>query len=240
MRKYSKVVIDFFSGLDGWTQAFNDDWLIISVELNEKLDVQKRDNQIILHRDIMDPELESEIWDILLKHGFRWVDLILASPPCQAFSIASCSTHWTPPPIRLPKTEKAKKAVLMVKHTLALIEAFSPSIWFIENPRGLLRKMPFMDNSNRVTIWLCKYGDIRGKPTDLWTNAIDNDWIPEPVCKNYKYDKNTGEIIDRHCHHEGARRGAKTGTQGLKGNALRSKLPYNLSKSVNDLMRCEK
>ena len=47
------------------------------------------------------------------------------------------------------------------------------------------------------------------------------------MCKNYKYDKD-GNIINKHCHHESARRGAKTGTQGKKGSYNRSKIPYEL------------
>lgn len=59
------------------------------------------------------------------------------------------------------------------------------------------------------------------KPTDLWCNF---DWETKPMCKNYKYDSD-GVIIHKHCHHEGARRGARTGTQGLKGNKERSEIP---------------
>ena len=47
-----------------------------------------------------------------------------------------------------------------------------------------------------------------------------------------EYNKETGEIIDRHCHHESARRGAKTGTQGLKGNYERSKVPKELCEEI--------
>jgi len=232
--KPSKVVIDFFSGLDGWTQGFDNSWLIISVELNDKLDFPKlRSNQVRLMYDILDPNLQNVIWSILDEYGFNEIDLILASPPCQGYSIASCGTHWTPPPIREPKTEKAKLAVKMVKRTLSLIGILSPNWFIIENPRGLLRKMPFMDGLKRKTIWLCQYDDFRAKPTDLWSNLY-NKWDPRPECKNYRYDEE-GNIIDKHCNHESARRGATTGTQGVKGNALRSRLPLELSREVGDL-----
>ena len=71
----------------------------------------------------------------------------------------------------------------------------------------------------------CQYGDSRAKPTDIWTNC--DGWIPRAECHNYKYDKD-GNIIDKHCHHESARRGAKTGTQGKKGSYERSKIPNEL------------
>ena len=54
------------------------------------------------------------------------------------------------------------------------------------------------------------------------------------MCRNYKYDKE-GNIIDKHCHHESARRGSKTGTQGKKGSYERSKIPLEL---CNDLLKC--
>ena len=94
-----------------------------------------------------------------------------------------------------------------------------------------------MKGMNRATVWYCKYGDIRAKPTDIFSNNIYdsfnlNGWKPRAICRNFKYDKETGEIIDKHCHHESARRGAKTGTQGLKGNYERSKVPKELCEDI--------
>src|SRR3990167_3554246 len=51
-----------------------------------------------------------------------------------------------------------------------------------ENPRGVLRKMPFMKDFIRHTVSYCQYGDNRMKPTDIWTNALF--WKPKPICKN--------------------------------------------------------
>jgi hypothetical protein len=89
-------------------------------------------------------------------------------------------------------------------------------IFFIENPRGMLRKMPFMQDFKRHTVWYCQYGDERAKPTDIWTNS--EKWIPKPVCKNG----------NKNCHHSPAPRGSKTGTQGRKGSFERSKIPKML------------
>ena len=104
-------------------------------------------------------------------------------------------------------------------------------VFFIENPRGILRHMPFMQGLKRHTVWYCQYGDSRAKPTDIWTNSTT--WEPRPMCRNYKYDKE-GNIIDKHCHHESARRGAKTGTQGKKGSYERSVIPEELCKEILD------
>ena len=75
-------------------------------------------------------------------------DIIWASPPCTAFSVASCWLHWNiddkDPTKRNPATKKALLGIAMVKKTLEIINYFKPKYWFIENPRGMLRSRPFM------------------------------------------------------------------------------------------------
>ena len=92
-----------------------------------------------------------------------------------------------------------------------------PKYYFIENPRGLMRKMGAVEHLNRHTVTYCQYGDKRMKPTDIWTNL---DWKPREMCKN-----------GQPCH-ESAPRGSRTGTQGLKNNYERSKVPYELCKEI--------
>ena len=158
-------------------------------------------------------------------------DIVWASPDCTTYSIAACSTHRTN--TKEPKSDYAVKCDSVNQHWIKLIKEWllvNPDlIFFIENPRGMLRHMEWMKEFKRHTVWYCKYGDDRAKPTDIWTNS--NTWIPRPMCKNYKYDKE-GNIINRHCHHESARRGAKTGTQGKKGSYNRSKIPQQLCEEI--------
>lgn len=153
------------------------------------------------------------------------------SPDCATYSIAACGTHRNKD--RSPKSEYAIKCDNVNAHFIELIKQWleiNPSmIFFIENPRGILRHMPFMKHLKRHTIWYCQYGDDRAKPTDIWTNS--DAWTPRKMCFNYKYDKD-GNIIDKHCHHESARRGAKTGTQGKKGSYERSKIPAELCEEI--------
>ena len=59
----------------------------------------------------------------------------------------------------------------------------------------MLRNMEWMQEFERYTVWYCKYGDDRAKPTDIWTNS--KTWKPRPMCKNFKYNKETGEVIDK-------------------------------------------
>ena len=140
-------------------------------------------------------------------------DIIWASPPCTTFSIASCYHHWNKD--RTPKTKECFKGIEMVKKTLEIIKNLKPRYFYIENPRGLLRKMDFIQNIGiRNTITYCQYGETRMKPTDIWTNNLN--WKPRKMCKN-----------GMPCH-EAAPRGSKTGTQGLKNNYLRSIVPSEL------------
>lgn len=162
---------------------------------------------------------------------------VWASPDCKTYSIAACSTHRKQVPgtrHKEPVSDYAKQCDETNKHFIYnLIDywlSINPElIFFIENPRGNLRHMDFMQGIKRHTVWYCQYGDDRAKPTDIFTNS--NTWIPKPLCRNYKYDKD-GNIINRHCHHESARRGARTGTQGKKGNYERSIIPEQLCQSI--------
>ena len=152
------------------------------------------------------------------------IDLIWASPPCTTFSVASMGHHWTGGKgAYIPKTENAKIGLQILEKTLEIIERVNPKYWVIENPRGMMRKMPQLDKYNpyRQTPWYCQYGDNRAKPTDIWTNIK---WVAKS-CKNG----------NPNCHHERAPRGAKTGTQGLKGAYDRSIVPAQLCK---DLCNC--
>jgi hypothetical protein len=157
-------------------------------------------------------------------------DHVHASFDCTTYTIAAISTHRNGTE---PKSEYAKKCDRVNQHVIELIkywQTINPNLTFtFENPRGMLRHMPFMQQFKRHTVWYCQYGDDRAKPTDIWTNI--ESWKPKPMCSNFKYDKQ-GNIINRHCHHQSARRGAKTGTQGRNGSYERSKIPDELCREI--------
>lgn len=148
-------------------------------------------------------------------------DVIWASPDCTTYSLAAISHHRLPGLI--PKTEYAKSCDKTNEKLVELIKAVNPKVWFIENPRGGLRKMHFMSGLPRYTVTYCQYGDTRMKPTDIWTNHPNPKF--KPMCHN-------GDSC-----HEAAPRGSKTGTQGLKAKKERSRIPDGLCDHIVEI--CE-
>ena len=160
--------------------------------------------------------------DIIERFGKP--DVIWASPDCTTFSIAAISHHRRQAPSTLePVSEYAKFCDKVDRNVLQLIQDLQPCLYFIENPRGGMRKMDFMRDLPRYTVTYCKYGDFRMKPTDIWTNHPDPKFLP--MCHN-------GDSC-----HVSAPRGSKTGTQGLKTSKDRSVIPNKLCEHIVDI--CE-
>ena len=198
------IVFDFFSGTGSSTQAFKDaGHTVVSVELDEYFEADERD-VMTLTADYL-----------LSKYGQP--DFIWASPPCTAFSVASIGHHWNLD--RTPKTTEASFNQLLVAQTLNLIDSLKPTKgWLMENPRGMLRKLPVVEKMPRTTVTYCQYGDTRMKPTDLW--GVVPGWTPREACKNGMP------------YHEAAPRGSRTGTQGLANAKERSRIPYALGEEL--------
>jgi hypothetical protein len=163
--------------------------------------------------------------DMILER-FGRPDVIWASPDCTTFSIAAISHHRRKNPETGnldPVSDYAKFCDEVDQHVLNLIRALKPRFWFIEHPRGGMRKMVWMKGIPRYTVTYCQYGDKRMKPTDIWTNHPAPRF--RPPCKN-----------GASCH-ERAPRGSRTGTQGLKGSKERSVIPAALCEHIVDI--CE-
>lgn len=150
-------------------------------------------------------------------------DVIWASPDCTTYSIAAISHHRRKEDDGnlMAVSEYAKFCDRVNTHVLKLIQELQPKYWFIENPRGGLRKMRFMQGLPRYTVTYCQYGDTRMKPTDIFTNHPNPCF--KPPCHN-------GDSC-----HVAAPRGAKTGTQGIKGHIERSIIPDSLCEHIVEI-----
>jgi len=210
------LIFDLFSGTNSSTQGFRDAGdTVISFEIDKQFEATE-------HVDVINLTAEY----LLSTYGHP--NFVWASPPCTAFSVASIGHHWMRGGVNpLPKTDSAKKSQDLVEHTKNLIQKLQPTHGFlIENPRGMLRKLPVLKDLPMSTITYCQYGDNRMKPTDLWGDVPG--WWPRPACKN-------GDSC-----HEAAPRGSRTGTQGLKDAKTRSRIAPELSTELRQAIMNER
>ena len=162
--------------------------------------------------------------EFLSKEDIPFIpDVIWASPPCTYFSVASIGYHWNEN--HTPKTKEAILGLKILNKTISIFDWYKRSKFFMENPVGKMRRI--VKGIDRATITYCSYGDKRMKPTDIWSNNIHDmfnlkGWKPKPKCF----------AGNKKCQHEAAPRGSKTGTQGVKGNYERSKVPDELCKEI--------
>ena len=201
------ILLELFAGTRSISKAFErKGHKTYSIEWDKKF------KNIDIYADINNVTVE----DIVKLCG-GVPDVIWASPDCTTYSIAGISHH------RKKNCETgnleaisdyAKFCDKTNKHVLKLIKKLKPKYYFIENPRGGLRKMDFMKGIPRYTVTYCQYGDKRMKPTDIWTNHSNPQF--KPMCHN-------GDTC-----HEKAPRGSRTGTQGLKNSKERSVIPKQL------------
>ena len=162
--------------------------------------------------------------DIIDRFGHP--DVIWASPDCTSYSLAAISHHRVKNKETGnldPITDYAKFCDKVNAHVIGLIHELNPNYFFIENPRGGLCNMTFMQGIPKYLVTYCQYGDTRMKPTHIFTN------YPDP---QFKHCKNGDPC------HEKAPRGSRTGTQGIKGSVDRSRIPDKLCEYIVEL--CEK
>jgi site-specific DNA-cytosine methylase len=192
-------MLDLFSGAHTVGRVFEErGWNVVSI-----------DNDPDTCPTILGNILELKIPELLNLGPF---DFIWASPPCECFSVASIGKHWRS--AGDPKSIRAQEAMMILYKTVLVMNAFAPRFWLIENPRGMMRKMPILQGYPRHTVSYCQYGDTRMKPTDLFGH-VPHGWHPK-MCKN-----------GAPCH-VAAPRGSSTGTQGMKGYLNRSAVPLQL------------
>lgn len=191
------LCVDLCSGWGGFSQPFLDaGWQVVRIDNDMKF--KNVPNTIIGDvRNLVDMKA-------ILKDKF--ITLIVASPPCQRFSIAN---RMFPKPGIL-------EALEIVGSIYELIAALRPKYWIVENPKGRLRWFLGKPNS---TISLSNFGGKYKKPTDLWHNfALPLIAGERPFEPSWSSVKNQGK--------------GSTGLLRLRDPSLRAKLPYGLGLAV--------
>jgi site-specific DNA-cytosine methylase len=149
-------MLELFSGSKVMSSTFKEHgWEVFTVDYDQELE----------------PDLAININNLAaekITELFGHPDVIWSSPPCECFSIANHYRCWTPK--RKPRNNKVIDAMRLHQHALEIIKELSPKYYFVENPRGMLRKMPWMKPYQRYTVTYCQYGHTIQKPTDIWTN----------------------------------------------------------------------
>jgi site-specific DNA-cytosine methylase len=171
-------ILELFSGQGSISAAFKQQGHeAYRVDWSTKIDAE-------LHADVN--ELTA---DRLIELCQGVPDVIWASPECTTYSIAT-HRHRTLKEALAPKTDKARYDDQVNLSLWALIDelmARGTRYYFVENPRGRMRHMNFVQGRPRFTVSYCSYGrkaNAKGyeefyinKPTDIWTNH------PKPAFK---------------------------------------------------------
>lgn len=144
-----KLCLDLCSGLGGFSQAFreHEDWEVITVDINKKF---KPSMVLDLIDAVEYPDRHADFWQLK-------PDVILASPPCERFSLAANS---------FPR-QGIYTGMRVAGAVLEIIARMLPKGWIIENPKGRLRWFLGVPN---IKVRLSQFGYRTVKPTDFWTN----------------------------------------------------------------------
>jgi intein/homing endonuclease len=104
--------------------------------------------------------LSKDIGELTMEDVPFTPNIVWASPDCTTYTIAAISHHRNGTE---PKSEYAIKCDGVNQHFISLIKEWlniNPNmVFFIENPRGMLRKMPWIQEFTRHTIWYCFVGE---------------------------------------------------------------------------------
>lgn len=188
-------ILDLFSGLGGFSQPFIDrGHEVVTVDIEPKFKPS-------VVADIRNLSSQS------LPLAGEW-DVVLASPPCQAFSIAAVYRHYKG---HIPD-QHVSHGLGLVACTLRLIAEFKPRYWVMENPCGMLRTFI---GKPRETIYQCSFGAPWKKPTDLW--GVWPGVLKRPCAPHQKAPRGSGSGVN---------------SSHITDPAIRAKLPCGLGEEL--------
>ena len=217
-------IVDLFSGREGWTRyAQERGHDVFSIDFDPAFDADA----------VIDLRYASEA---IAAIPWENVDILFASPMCNAFSTMSMGKMWHPGAQAKPKHDIASDGMSMVLATLRIIALKQPTLWFVENPKARLRSLELMEGIPVLSVWQCHLGRKYAKPTDLFTNLTAS-----------KHPTMFSRLLDLECHnqrpnhhpnkcccrdHVSAPRGSKTGVQGGTTTEESGTIPYQLGKLI--------
>lgn len=207
-----KILLELFSGSGQMSEVFRSHgWKTVTVDYNPEM---KADYCMNVY-DLTIPEIE--------KMCGRLPDVVWMSPDCTTYSKLGARYHRykvtrTPVP-------KSDYAMYCDSHNRELFDMVQNTnwLWFIENPRGFMRLMDFVEGMPRYTVTYCQYGDTRRKETDIFTNHPNPRF--KPVCKN-------GDSCHLPVGHNGK---YGNGIQAIETVFERSKIPLGLCEHIYEI-----
>ena len=124
-------VLDLFSGLGGFSEAF--------LQAGDEV-VRVENNPLLSEVPNTSIECVRQVRDRLLEykekgHPIRNIDVVLASPPCYEFSLAFSA----PRVVAQQNNEEFEPSMELVEVAMEIIEILQPRWWVIENVVGSAR-----------------------------------------------------------------------------------------------------
>ena len=200
MNAPKKLCLDLCCGLGGFSKAFKDnpDWEVVTVDIERKFK----------------PTIQADVRFLPFRNNIQ-PEVLLASPPCERFSIA-CHT-W--PKIGI------MKAMELVGATFEAVARLKPKEWLIENPQGRLR---WFLGKPPQTIRLCDFGSTYEKKTDLWGSVLLGMLREQRQSSEYMfYQSQMNAKNPKPLHKHSWQRGSF-----VSSKAKRAEMPYGLSQAI--------
>jgi len=139
--------------------------------------ILKKHGMEVISLDIFDEYKPTIQADILEWEGYKdlpKIDFFWASPPCNSFSrlaVTAKTRDWyTLKPLH-PNAIQGTKILYKTLDILEYLLKKNPNMLFvIENPHGMMWRMPIINRFEREITQYCLYGFKWKKPTDFFNN----------------------------------------------------------------------
>lgn len=139
--------------------------------------ILKKNGFKVISLDIFDEYKPTIQADILTWEGYKdlpKIDFFWASPPCNSFSrlavAAKTRDYYTLKPLH-PNAIEGTKILYKTLDILEYLLKKNPKMLFvIENPHGMMWRMPIINRFEREITQYCLYGFQWRKPTDFFHN----------------------------------------------------------------------